>query len=109
LMTGATFSSCSFSSPSSALCFRFHAVVLGSPQRAMKADYVCPSSKYVRTGFKLVTPTNVLGNPHPSTKEACEKILEKVTEMYLTAIKWELSFLGINMRAPFLLGSFCFS
>jgi len=108
-MTGATFFSCSSSSPARALCFRFQAVTLGSPQRAMKADCVCPFSKYVRTGFKLVTPTNVLGNPHPSTKEACEKILEKVTEMYLTAIKWELSFLGINMRAPFLLGSFCFS
>ena len=60
-------------------------------KEAMKPGYIGPfTSKYVRKGLKAVTPTGVLGDPRPSTKEAGELIIEKVTDMYLAAIKREL-------------------
>jgi len=60
-------------------------------REAMRPGYIGPfTSKYVRKGFKAVTPTGVLGDPRPSTKEAGEKIIEKVTEMYLATLKREL-------------------
>ena len=53
--------------------------------------YIGPfNSKYQRKGFRAITPTGVLGEPRLSTKEAGEKIIEKVTDMYLATLKLEL-------------------
>jgi creatinine amidohydrolase len=48
------------------------------------------TNKYQRKGMRAITPTGVLGDPRPSTKEAGELMIEKITEMYLAAIKREL-------------------
>ena len=59
--------------------------------KAAKPGYIGPfNSKYQRKGFRAITPTGVLGDPRPSTKEAGEKIIEKVIDMYLATIKLEL-------------------
>jgi creatinine amidohydrolase len=56
-----------------------------------KPGYIGPfTTMYQRKGFKAVSPTGVMGDPRPSTKEAGELMIEKITEMYLTAIKREL-------------------
>ncbi len=58
---------------------------------AMKPGYIGPfTSKYVRKGFKAVTPTGVLGDPRPASKEAGKRIIELVTEMYVEAVRREL-------------------
>ncbi|MBN2334225.1 creatininase family protein [Candidatus Bathyarchaeota archaeon] len=58
---------------------------------AWKPGYIGPfTSKYVRTGFKAVTPTGVLGDPTKSSREAGEKIIDAVTDMMVAAAKREL-------------------
>ena len=58
---------------------------------AWKPGYIGPfTSKYVRDGFKAVTPTGVLGDPTVSTVEAGEMIIEKGSDMIVEAIKREL-------------------
>ena len=57
-----------------------------------KLGYIGPfTSKYQRKGFRAVTPTGVMGDPRPSTKEAGLLMIEKITDMYLTNIKRELA------------------
>jgi len=57
-----------------------------------KPGYIGPfTSKYQRKGFRAVTPTGVMGDPRPSTKEAGLLMIEKITDMYLTNIKRELA------------------
>jgi len=56
-----------------------------------KPGYIGPfTRKYQRQGFKAVSPTGVMGDPRPATKEAGELMLEKITDMYVAAIKREL-------------------
>lgn len=56
-----------------------------------KPGYIGPfTTKYQRKGFRAVTPTGVMGDPRPATKEAGLLMIEKITDMYLTAIKREL-------------------
>ncbi len=58
---------------------------------AWKPGYIGPfTSKYVREGFKAVTPTGVLGDPTVSTPEAGKMIIEKVSDMIVEAVKYEL-------------------
>ena len=60
--------------------------------RDAKAGYIGPfTSKYQRKGFRAVTPTGVMGDPRPATKEAGELMIEKITDMYLAAIRRELA------------------
>jgi len=56
-----------------------------------KRGYIGPfTSKYVREGFKAVTPTGVLGDPMVGTAEAGEIIIDKASDMMVEAIKKEL-------------------
>ena len=56
-----------------------------------KPGYIGPfTTKYQREGFKAVSPTGVMGDPRPATKEAGRLMIEKITEMYLAAIKREI-------------------
>lgn len=56
----------------------------------MKPGYIGPfTNKYVRIGFKAVTPTGVLGDPRQASKEAGERIIELITEMYAEVLKRE--------------------
>jgi len=58
---------------------------------AWKPGYIGPfTSKYVREGFKAVTPTGVLGDPTVASSEAGEMIIEAVTDMLVAAVKREL-------------------
>ena len=58
---------------------------------AWKPGYIGPlTSKYVREGFKAVTPTGILGDPTVSTAEAGVMIIEKVSDMIVEAVKREL-------------------
>jgi creatinine amidohydrolase len=57
-----------------------------------KPGYIGPfTTKYQRKGFRALTPTGVMGDPCPATKEAGERMIEKITDMYLAAIKRELT------------------
>lgn len=48
------------------------------------------TSKYVRAGFKAVTPTGVFGDATKASRQAGDRIIELVTEMYVENIKREL-------------------
>jgi creatinine amidohydrolase len=57
-----------------------------------KPGYIGPfTRKYQRQGFKAISPTGVMGDPRPATKEAGELMIEKITDMYVAAIKRELA------------------
>ena len=60
-----------------------------------KVGYVGPlNSEYTRKGVRALCPTGVLGDPRPATKEAGELMIEKITDMWLAAIKRELPDVG---------------
>ena len=57
----------------------------------MTTGYMGPlTSKYVRAGFKAVTPTGVFGDATKASRKAGKRIIELVTEMYVDNIKREL-------------------
>jgi creatinine amidohydrolase len=56
-----------------------------------RRGYIGPfTSKYVREGFKAVTPTGVLGDPTVASAEAGEIMIKKASDMMVEAIKREL-------------------
>jgi len=60
-------------------------------RKKMKVGYRGPlTSKYVRKGFKAVTPTGILGDATKASKEAGDRMIDLVTDMYVEAIRKEL-------------------
>jgi creatinine amidohydrolase len=60
-------------------------------KKEWKKGYIGPfTNKYVRKGFRAVTPTGVLGDPTVSSSEAGELIIEAVSDMLVNTIKREL-------------------
>lgn len=57
----------------------------------MRAGYMGPlTGRYVREGFKAVTPTGVLGDPTKASRDAGARMIDLVVDMCVEMTKKEL-------------------